>query len=133
MARDQGWSLSEHGFTSLDDETQTPTSTFATEAEVYDFLGLPFIDPELREDRGEIEAALAGKLPTLVTRDDLQGDCHTHSDWSDGHYPIERMAARGAQPRPALPGPDRSHAEPVHRQRPHSRARRAGAPRSSAT
>ena len=89
MARDQGWSLSEKGFTSLDDPKNV--RTFATEQEVYEFLGLPFIDPALREDRGEIEAALAGRLPTLVTRDDLQGDCHTHSDWSDGHYTIERM------------------------------------------
>lgn len=91
MARDRGWSLSEHGFTSLEDDTQRVT--FETEAEVYEFLGLPFIDPELREDRGEIEAAMASRLPVLVTRDDLQGDCHTHSDWSDGHVPIERMAA----------------------------------------
>jgi len=90
MARDKGWSLSEHGFTSLTDPPDK--RTFATEEEVYGFLGLPFIDPALREDRGEIEAALAGRLPTLVSRDDLQGDCHTHSDWSDGHYTIERMA-----------------------------------------
>ena len=91
MARDRGWSLSEHGFTSLDDETRRVT--FATEEEVYAFLDLPFIAPELREDRGEIEAARAGTLPTLVTLADLQGDCHTHSDWSDGHFTIDRMAA----------------------------------------
>ena len=90
MARDKGWSLSEHGFTSLTDPADK--RAFATEQEVYGFLGLPFIDPALREDRGEIEAALASRLPTLVSRDDLQGDCHTHSDWSDGHYTIERMA-----------------------------------------
>ena len=66
--------------------------TFATEDEVYDFLGLPFIEPELREDRGEIEAALAGRLPRLVAVDDLQGDCHTHSEWSDGKESIETMA-----------------------------------------
>lgn len=89
-ARDKGWSLSEHGFTALADSGER--RTFATEAEVYEFLGLPFIDPALREDRGEIEAALAGRLPKLVMRDDLQGDCHTHSDWSDGHYTIEAMA-----------------------------------------
>ena len=91
MARDKGWSLSQHGFASLADPRDT--RTFATEQEVYAFLGLPFVEPALREDRGEIEAALAGTLPTLVTRDDLMGDCHTHSDWSDGHYTIERMAA----------------------------------------
>jgi DNA polymerase (family X) len=89
MARDAGWSLSEHGFTALDDDTQRVT--FETEEEVYEFLGLPFIAPELREDRGEIEAAVAGVLPSLVTRDELQGDCHTHSEWSDGHFSIERM------------------------------------------
>jgi len=91
IARDRGWSLSEHGFTSLEDESKRVT--FETEREVYEFLGLPFIDPELREDRGEIEAAKAGTLPSLVTRADLQGDCHTHSDWSDGHFTIERMTA----------------------------------------
>jgi DNA polymerase (family 10) len=89
MARDKGWSLSEKGFSSLDDPKDV--RTFATEHEVYEFLGLPFIDPALREDRGEIEAALANTLPTLVTRADLQGDAHTHSDWSDGHYTIEGM------------------------------------------
>ena len=91
MARERGWSLSEHGFTALDNDARRVT--FATEEGVYDFLGLPFIAPELREDRGEIEAALAGSLPALVARADLQGDCHTHSDWSDGHYSIERMTA----------------------------------------
>ena len=55
-------------------------------------MGLPFIDPELREDRGEIEAALAGRLPRLVTVGDLQGDCHSHSEWSDGKESIETVA-----------------------------------------
>ena len=89
IARDRGWSLSEHGFASLDGGDRR---TFATEEEVYDFLGLPFIPVELREDRGEIEAARSGGLPTLVDRSDLRGDCHTHSEWSDGHYTIEQMA-----------------------------------------
>ena len=67
-----GWSLSEHGFVRLGETAcarwrAADRRTFATEAEVYAFLDLPFIDPELREDRGEIEAALAGRLPTLVT------------------------------------------------------------------
>ncbi len=48
--------------------------------------------PELREDRGEVEAARSGALPTLVTPDDLRGDLHSHSDWSDGVHPIEVMA-----------------------------------------
>ncbi|HWH24639.1 MAG TPA: DNA polymerase/3'-5' exonuclease PolX [Candidatus Limnocylindria bacterium] len=99
IARDLGWSLSEHGFLRLDDDGQavagegTERRVFASEEEVYAFLGLPYIEPELREDRGEIEAALEGRLPRLVGRTDLQGDCHTHSEWSDGHVTIERMAA----------------------------------------
>ena len=66
--------------------------TFPTEADAYAFLDLPFIEPELREDRGEIEAARAGRLPALITRADLRGDLHSHSDWSDGVHPIELMA-----------------------------------------
>ncbi len=97
-ARDMGWSLSEHGFARLGPDGEVLTGdavevrTFSTETEVYDFLGLPFIEPDLREDRGEIEAALAGRLPRLVTVADLQGDCHTHSEWSDGKESIETMA-----------------------------------------
>ncbi|HXI82010.1 MAG TPA: DNA polymerase/3'-5' exonuclease PolX [Verrucomicrobiae bacterium] len=97
-ARDRGWSLSEYGFARIGEDGEALTGdaaelrTFATEEEAYAFLGLPFIEPELREDEGEIEAALAGTLPDLVTKADLRGDCHSHSDWSDGIHPIERMA-----------------------------------------
>jgi len=98
MARDLGWSLSEKGFLRIGEDGEPLTGdaaelrTFATEAEVYAFLGLPFIEPELREDAGEIEAALAGRLPTLITLADLRGDLHSHSDWSDGVHAIETMA-----------------------------------------
>ena len=98
MARDRGWSLSEKGFLRIGEDGEPLTGdaaelrTFATEAEAYAFLGLPFIEPELREDAGEIEAALAGRLPALITQADLRGDLHSHSDWSDGHQPIEVMA-----------------------------------------
>ncbi len=98
MARDMGWSLSEKGFLRLGDDGEPLTGgaaelrTFPTEAEAYGFLGLPFIEPELREDRGEVEAGLAGTLPALVARADLRGDCHSHSDWSDGVHTIEQMA-----------------------------------------
>ena len=97
-ARDRGWSLSEYGFLRLGEDgeplagTAADLRTFATEEEAYAFLDLPFIEPELREDEGEIEAALAGTLPVLVTKADLRGDCHTHSEWSDGTHSIERMA-----------------------------------------
>ncbi len=98
IARDRGWSLSEKGFLRIDDEGRPRTGdaaelrTFATEAEAYAFLGLPFIEPELREDRGEVEAGYEGRLPALVTRADLRGDLHTHSNWSDGVHEIEEMA-----------------------------------------
>ena len=73
MARDQGWSLSEKGFLRIGEDGEPLTGheaelrTFPTETEAYAFLGLPFIEPELREDDGEIEAALAGTLPHLIT------------------------------------------------------------------
>ena len=98
MARDRGWSLSEYGFQRIGEDGEPLTGpeaelrTFATEEEAYAFLGLPFIEPELREDAGEIEAALAGRLPNLVAEADLQGDLHSHSDWSDGSQSVEVMA-----------------------------------------
>ena len=98
MARDRGWSLSEKGYLRLDDKGEPMVGdaaelrSFASEVEAYGFLGLPFIEPELREDRGEIEAALAGTLPALIRQVDLRGDCHSHSDWSDGVHAIEQMA-----------------------------------------
>jgi len=67
-----------------------------TEKEVFKKLGLPFIQPELREDRGEIEAGLKGKLPDLVTVDDIKGDLHSHTKATDGKYSIEEMV-KGAQ------------------------------------
>jgi DNA polymerase (family X) len=64
----------------------------ATEEEVYAKLGLAFIPPEIREDRGEVALAQAGTLPRLVTVEDMRGDLHVHSDWTDGTAPIEAMA-----------------------------------------
>jgi DNA polymerase (family 10) len=63
----------------------------ATEEEVYRAIGLPYIPPELREDAGEIEAALEGRLPNLLTLDDLRGDLHAHTNWSDGHHDLEAL------------------------------------------
>ncbi|HSO30304.1 MAG TPA: DNA polymerase/3'-5' exonuclease PolX [Candidatus Sulfomarinibacteraceae bacterium] len=97
-ARDRGWSLSEKGFLRIGEDGDplegeaAELRTFGTEAEAYAFLDLPFVEPELREDRGEIEAALAGRLPNLVAVGDLRGDLHAHSDWSDGSESIETMA-----------------------------------------
>ena len=62
------------------------------EKEIYSGIGLPEIAPELREDRGEIEAALNGKLPELAGLDDIKGDLHIHSSWSDGVDTIQELA-----------------------------------------
>jgi DNA polymerase (family 10) len=99
LARDRGWSLSEKGFLRIGEDGEPLTGadaelrTFRTEEEAYAFLGLPFIEPELRENDGEFEAALAGKLPRLVSLSDVRGDLHSHSNWSDGRQPIEVMIA----------------------------------------
>ena len=61
------------------------------EEDIYRILGLPYIPPELREDTGEIEAALAGRLPQLVELKDIKGDLHVHSKWSDGSHDFEEL------------------------------------------
>ena len=66
---------------------------FESEEALYDFLGLSWIAPEMRENRGEIQAARGGMLPDLVTLDDVRGELHGHTDWSDGTATIEEMAA----------------------------------------
>jgi DNA polymerase (family 10) len=68
----------------------------ATEDEVYAALGLPWVPPELRENRGEIEAALDGALPSLLQQTDLRGDLHMHSTETDGKDSIEAMAEAAA-------------------------------------
>jgi DNA polymerase (family X) len=67
-----------------------------TEAEVYERLGLPEIPPTLREDRGEIEAALAGELPAVIQEKQIRGDLHTHTDLTDGLAPLETMIQRAS-------------------------------------
>lgn len=66
--------------------------SFADEESLYSHLGVPFIEPELREGKGEWEAAKAGKLPRLLVESDIKGDLHTHSTWSDGGATIAQMA-----------------------------------------
>jgi DNA polymerase (family 10) len=88
LALDRGFSLSEY---SLKREGGTELLC-ATEDEVYGALGLPLIPPELREDRGEIEAALAGELPDLIQMSDLRGDLQFHTTWSDGQQSLLEMA-----------------------------------------
>ncbi len=87
LAIDQGLKLNEYGL--FKDKCAIAG---AFEEEVYSALGLPWIAPELREDRGEIEAAKKRALPKLVARGDLRGDLHAHTKWSDGTATIEEMA-----------------------------------------
>lgn len=83
-----GLSLSEHGFKDADGQL----IDCPTEEEVYEKLAVPWIAPELREDRGEIEAGLSGELPELIELGDLRGELHAHSTWSDGKASILEMA-----------------------------------------
>jgi DNA polymerase (family 10) len=85
----RGLSVSEHGIT----ETESgDVRTCATEAEVYERLGYSYIEPELREGRGELKAAREGKLPQLVEIGDIRGDLHSHTTLSDGRNSVEEMA-----------------------------------------
>jgi DNA polymerase (family 10) len=101
LAKAKGLKVSEYGVFKVADseakgdvkkEKDDERVAGATEEEVYAALGLPFIPPELREDRGEIEAAIAGALPMLVEQSDLRGDLHCHTEWSDGADTFAEMA-----------------------------------------
>jgi DNA polymerase (family X) len=97
IAVKRGLKLNEYGIFRDGDEGGGKRIAGASEAEVFAAVGLPFIEPELRENRGEIEAAQKGKLPQLVVRDDLRGDLHAHTEATDGHASLRAMveAARG--------------------------------------
>jgi len=87
-AQEQGRSLNEYGLWDKESEARVAG---ADEREVYEALGLSWIPPELREDRGEVEAAEKGELPVLIDVGDVVSDLHTHSDWSDGHGTLREM------------------------------------------
>ncbi|MDQ8707152.1 DNA polymerase/3'-5' exonuclease PolX [Streptomyces sp. LHD-70] len=94
LAVHQKLKLSEYGL--FDAETEEKIAS-ETEEEVYARLGLPWIPPTLREDRGEIEAGLHDELPDLVEEEDIRGDLHTHTDLTDGLAPLEEMVAAAAE------------------------------------
>ena len=87
LANDHGWKLNEYGL--FEGERSLAGKN---ESEIYEKLGLSFIPPELREDRGEIALARAGALPNLITLADIRGDLHVHTTWSDGTASVEQMA-----------------------------------------
>ncbi len=88
--------LNEYGLYRLGEEQGAPVAS-ATEEEVYAALGMDWIPPELREDRGEIEAALEQRLPALVRREDIEGDLHVHSNWTDGRDTLAAMCRRAKE------------------------------------
>src|SRR5262245_15513688 len=90
----KGLKLSEYG---LFDAKSGELLAAETEEAVYGRLGMAMIEPTLREDRGEVEAAIAGELPTLLTVKQLQGDLHTHTNLTDGLASLEDMVARASE------------------------------------
>jgi DNA polymerase (family X) len=88
-AQSMGWSVSEYGVAKVEGKR---VRKFTDEAGVYELLGLDYIEPELREGRGEILAAETGELPELVTTEDIRGDLHCHTTLSDGRNSLEEMA-----------------------------------------
>ncbi|WP_243372105.1 DNA polymerase/3'-5' exonuclease PolX [Geotalea sp. SG265] len=90
MAVRQGLKINEYGIFRIEDDQRIGG---AEEEDVYRVLDLPFIAPELREDSGEVEAALSGALPRLINLKDIRGDLHVHSRWSDGMHSLEKVAA----------------------------------------
>ena len=89
MALDKNWKLSEY---SLFDKEANKKIAGESEEAIYDALGLSYVEPELRENRGEIEAALKGKLPHLIKYGEAKGDLHVHTTWSDGTNSTKEMA-----------------------------------------
>ncbi len=82
-----GFKLNEYGLFDANDQFVAGEK----EADIFDRLGLPFIPPVLREDQGEMEAAAEGRLPNLIELEDIRGDLHMHTNWSDGSYSTEEM------------------------------------------
>ncbi|HUU37736.1 MAG TPA: PHP domain-containing protein, partial [Candidatus Desulfaltia sp.] len=87
LAKDKGLKISEYGVF-----RGSRKIAGRDESEVYAALGLPLIPPEMREDRGEIELAIEGRLPALIDNAHIRGDLHVHSDWSDGHVRLSGLA-----------------------------------------
>jgi DNA polymerase (family 10) len=88
IAMDKGLKISEYG---VFDKNTNKRVAGESEEELYKILGMSWIEPELREDHGEIEVALANKLPKLIEEKDIKGDFHTHTKWSDGSNTLEEM------------------------------------------
>lgn len=88
LAIKKGLKINEYGVFRISDNKKIGGEK---EEEIYEILGLQYIPPELREDQGEIEIAMEGKLPKLIEENDILGDMHVHTDWSDGANTLEEM------------------------------------------
>ncbi len=88
LAKEKGLKINEYGVFRVSDNVRIAGDT---EESVYSVLGLSYIPPELREDRGEIEAAMEDRLPQLIGYDEVKGDLHVHSNWSDGSASLEEL------------------------------------------
>jgi DNA polymerase (family 10) len=107
LALTKGMTLNEWGLYKLDDHEKAEKKTgeapklkplaSKTEADVYRKLGMEYVEPEMREDRGEVELSIAGKLPKLISVADYHGDLHSHTTASDGSNSIEEMAEAAAK------------------------------------
>lgn len=95
IAIQRGMKLNEYGVFKKAPRGTEKRVAGSTEESVYRALGLPYIPPEIREDTGEVEAARRGALPSLVSRDDIRGDLHFHSDYSDGTASLGEVARAG--------------------------------------
>lgn len=94
LARDQGLSMSEYGISEL---ATNKNHKFEKEEKVYEKIGLEYVEPELREDTGEIESAKEHNLPSLIKIDDIKGDLHTHTFWTDGKNSVSEMAQKAIE------------------------------------
>ena len=86
LGQERNWKLNEYGI--FEGKNRLASQT---EKSMYEKLGLRYIEPELREDRGEFEASRENRLPSLVTLEDIRGDLHMHTSETDGRYPVEEM------------------------------------------
>jgi DNA polymerase (family 10) len=99
IALKKGWSLNEYGLTATGDGDAPAGEVrfFPEEEALYEFLGLAWMPPEMRENRGEIQAAKERKLPRLIVAEDLRGELHGHTTWSDGTGSVMEMAEAARQ------------------------------------
>lgn len=88
MAAGKGLKINEYGIFREGDNKRLGGER---EEDIYGTLGMQYVPPEMREDMGEVEAALEGRLPTVIGLEDIRGDLHVHSDWSDGAHPIVEL------------------------------------------